>query len=174
MADLLELPVTEVEYSPVRFGFVWWPGSLSVLELGPWQRNWQSMDQPIYTKMTAWSGPLMAGQGQLIATKIFSPAADLVGLNQQDIQSVAAWVDWNNSASGVVPYDRFNKGQTANEATQNTSEMKNWGTAETAPFLCEEIDFETEISPPPPGIPPCDGGGGSERPDYGMIYPRKV
>lgn len=170
MADLLEIPVTIVPPYTERFAYVWFiAGALEGVELRPLQFNSYGNTSVAYTVNAMYSLEQIQGVGALRKGKYFGDKYGLkfpVGIGSSirmtsnaHIQIILDCTDFSNPG--------------ASDQASLCGIQQYWGDPEFAPFL-RLSDFSA-TSPDPPGLePPCEGGGGSERPDYGMIYPRKI
>ena len=175
MADNLELNQTVPALTGLN-DYVWWTGAFDVIEGLPFTLDFPYFQQSVnWATVTSLTKEQFEGKDKLIPVDLMPWAAETgIGI-KSELQYVASQVDWvSKHPNRVWRYETFDNGKTSLESNYNVPDRWDWGLKAVAPYIGSELDMEG-VAPDPPGVlPPCDGGGGSERPDYGMIYPRKV
>lgn len=172
MADLLELPITIIPKNSEQFAYIWVKvGALESITERPQQFNAYGNTSVVHTVNAVYSLEQIQGVGVLKKGKYFG---DKYGLKFPiNYTTAVRWNKYPNIQVIMDCMDFSNPG--ASEHATMCGIQQYWGDPEYAPFI--KVSEFSGSNPEPPGLgPPCEGGdgGGSERPDYGMIYPRKI
>ena len=171
MADPLELQVTVVPVATELFAYGWlWGGLLGGLTEAPSVFNSAGYTSVVHS--TNCMFPLAFIMGTKGALKRNGYFGDKYGqLFPENFKSSVKWNSYPANSTFYDCMDYANPGASIQQSLCNV--QKHWGVEGMQPYLPLK-DFAGE-NPEPPGLqPPCQGGDGSERPDYGMIYPRKI